>query len=813
MIARNTWFSRNKLALSIATLSLTPALVLAQEFTLEEIVVTAQKRAQSVNDIGVAVSAFNGDDIRELGLDNATDLAAATPGLSSSNALSEGIPIFSIRGVGLDDFNTNNSGSVGVYVDEVFVTSPAMMSFQMYDVDRVEVLKGPQGTLYGRNTTGGAVNFVGRKPTDEFEAYITADYSRWDRVELTGAVGGELTDNARGRLAINVIEQGDGYQDDPINGDEYGKTEKWSMRAQVAFDINETTDVLLKVHGGQDTSTTAVWQADDTFGYGGPTGITATVAALDGTTPAIPGTSFGYAMATPGKNDEGTQLNSPLHSFASIGGEDKPKRDDEAFGGAVTINTDLGFAGLTSITAYDEYDRDDTQYYSGSAAINQTWFTSEIESFSQEFRLVSNSDSDFTWILGMSYGKDDVETEDTALATGALDALFATDCSFGGLYGIDLASGACLPSTDPGYGDPLASLTTAYSPTALGIPAVGTTQYKQETEAFGLYGHSEWQMNDEFKLTLGLRYTQEERSFDGRTIDGKGQAVGFTNALFAGDYVLASLDDSETEENVSGKIALDWTPNDDWLFYASIATGFKSGVYYGSPVSSPTGLGYVEPEELTAFEVGFKATLLDNTMQLNGAAYHYQYDDKQMLATIQTATGLSPTLANIPESEVDGFELDVTWIPMEGLDLKAGVAYINSKVTKGISNVRGAPVAGGEISEGEELSLSPQWSYNILSRYQWSLSENWEATAQVDYSWQDDTASLVADANGRTDTIKALGARVAMLSADGSWEVALWGKNLENEDAVTYAYTNFVGDRSYSLQVPRSYGLNVTYNW
>lgn len=169
------FFPRPFLAVAIAGLGVANATYAQQQ--IEEVVVTAQKRAQSVNDIGVSASAFGGDDLKKLKVESAVDLGAHTPGLVTTNATSGGTPIFAIRGIGLDDFSPNNNSGVGVYTDEVFASAPALLGGQLFDIERVEVLKGPQGTLYGKNTTGGAINFISNKPTDEFEAYVEADYT------------------------------------------------------------------------------------------------------------------------------------------------------------------------------------------------------------------------------------------------------------------------------------------------------------------------------------------------------------------------------------------------------------------------------------------------------------------------------------------------------------------------------------------------------------------------------------------------------------------------------------------------------------
>ena len=310
---------KKKLARDIAALTaaiLLPCSVFAAEVSIEEIIVTAQKRAQAASDIGVAINAFSREDIKALGLATSKDLAAQTPGLNTANSQSGGVPVFAIRGIGLDDFNINNSSGVGVYTDQVYASSPAFLNFQMMDIEAVEVLKGPQGTLYGKNTTGGAITFVTTKPSEEFDAYITSKYSRFDRYEVEAAVGGEIVDGVNGRLAVSSVDQRKGSQKNQLNGAELGKDDKQAFRGQLQFGLGDTTDVLLNVHGGRDNSVSESpisQDGEDIFG----TGLT-----LDRRNPAA-----------------------NIH----------PVRDEEGYGAAITIDSEFDGFTLTSITAWDDY--------------------------------------------------------------------------------------------------------------------------------------------------------------------------------------------------------------------------------------------------------------------------------------------------------------------------------------------------------------------------------------------------------------------------------------------------------------------------
>lgn len=216
-----------------------------------EIVVTAQKRAESVNDIGISAVAVTGERLDNLGVDGPVDLGAYTPGLVTVNSTSGGTPIFAIRGIGLDDFSPNNSSGVGIYTNEVFASNPAFLNGLLIDIDRVEVLKGPQGTLYGFNTTGGAINFITNKPTDTLEGNVHASYGRFNTVELEGAVGGPLGEGVRARIAAKYA-YADGWQRDVDTARRYGGTNQLGLRGMLEFGFATDGALLVDAHYSSD---------------------------------------------------------------------------------------------------------------------------------------------------------------------------------------------------------------------------------------------------------------------------------------------------------------------------------------------------------------------------------------------------------------------------------------------------------------------------------------------------------------------------------------------------------------------------------
>jgi iron complex outermembrane receptor protein len=738
----------------------------AQE--IEKISITAQKRIQSITEVGVTTTAFAGDALEEIGVENAVDLGAHTPGLVAVNATSGGTPIFAIRGIGLDDFSPNNTSGVGVYTDEIFASSPVYLGGQLFDIERVEVLKGPQGTLYGKNTTGGAINFITKKPTDDFEAYIEADYSSYQTVEITSAVSGALTDTVNARFAFNYANSDEGWQEDVETGEEFGLVDTFAMRGQLSFELGNTGSGLLRVYSSQDKSKPSSPSSEgieDVFG-----------------------------------DDSFAELNSPSKGDKVKVGNLPVMRDESGSGISLTLDYSLDSFDVISITSMDQYEREIVDNYDGSSVATMELIQeNELEQWAQEIRFVSTSSDDFTWVAGFNISNEEVDSVDIFD-----DSFFVTDSGFDGvLYPED-------------------------------ISAIGLDQFKSDyiqiTDSYGAYLHTETQLNESWKLIAGIRYSNDERSFDGEA----------TNISFGEIIPVTTLNESHTEDAITGKIGLDWKVNRDLLIFGNIATSYKSGVYYGGAVLDAEAWSYVEPEDVTSAEIGYKWTLLDGSMQFNGALFALEYENRQSLLTFVSGefsdfNGFAvadTTLANIPESETMGFEMDVLWQPTDELTLQAGIAYLDSEVTKAPStnDLRGInadPSVNDQANEngfgfvdalaaplenGAVLSQAPEWSYNALIAYDIPLGEDLYLKFQTSYSWSDTQYAQLADNNAKYGSINSLDGLISLSSDADSWKVSLWARNLQDTDAETYSFTGFAGRTVYH-QKPTTVGITFKYDY
>ena len=374
---------RWQMGVGAATWVLSISTALAQE-TLQEIVVTAQKREQNLQEVPIAVAAFSGDRLKEAGAVQPLDLAAMTPNLTAKNAVGNTAPIFALRGIGLNDFATNGTQPVGVYVDEVYLVNNSQLGFDLMDLKRVEVLKGPQGTLFGRNTTAGAISFITNKPTPDFDAGVSVTAGEWELFSGSAYLNGGLGDNLSGRFAVSGERQFKGFFVNDTNGSSWGQSRRASWRGQLLWDYG-ATHILVNVHGGIDRSDDWYYKyVADASGL--PAG--AQLAQLAAT--ANPSIFHG------------------LHTF-----NPQPFINNSANGLSVTADHDYDFATVKSITAVDQMDYARTEDY-GSVPVPNGWnyYPGHLLQFSEELRLTSNGDHRWNWIVGLFAGHDRLREND-----------------------------------------------------------------------------------------------------------------------------------------------------------------------------------------------------------------------------------------------------------------------------------------------------------------------------------------------------------------------------------------------------------------
>jgi iron complex outermembrane receptor protein len=678
----------NVLALSIATVlggaSLRPATVHAAEgsLALEEIVVTAQKREENLQSVGISVTAFTQDQMRGFGFREATDITAQVPGLSAASSAGAGaINAFSIRGVTQSDFAGVHEAPVAVYVDEAYISQNTVTNFSMYDLARVEVLRGPQGTLFGRNATGGLINFVTAKPSQDFGAYTEVLYGSKNRLRLEGAVGGGLTDTVSARLSA-VSNTSDGLMTNRIGKDGQAAND-YSVRGQVLFEPSDLVSVLLKGQYSKDDS-----DRGNFFHRVGDAGRFLPAPATD---------FFGYRSANEGDPWTGAW---DFHGFNKV--------DVTQF----TAKADWKVSDHLTLTYVGDYQDIDEHYGEDSDVSPANVFnytqTSKVKQWSQEARLAWQGDR-ATVVGGLYYLNIDGKYSTDSLVFGQAD--FDWSEAF---YGIPEPGGYNLVSSFP-----------------------------QTTETWAVFGQMDYDLTDQLKLTVGARWTDDRKDYHFQqgwdNVDGL--YVFFQGVESPGNVPYFDFKDNYSHSDWSGKIQLDYKQTDDLLWYGSINRGIKGGGF-NAPVDASGLLAvnesgqfipfdqnnaamHYDGEVLTSYEVGVKSTLFDGRARFNASAFYYDYADNQ----IYNMVGLTQIVFN-SNGSMWGGELELGASPVDGLDLMLGVSLLDATVD----------LPPGVRPDGKTSSdpvVSPKLTLNGLARYEWSIGGDRSLSVQGDFSWKD----------------------------------------------------------------------------
>lgn len=756
--------------------------VLGSNLALEEVVVTAQKRSESAQDVGMSISAMSGEDLKANGVSDPNDLGKVVSGFVYTKT-PRGTPVFALRGIGFDDSSLGSASTVATYLDEVPMAYPVMSRFTMFDLAQVEVLKGPQGILFGQNSTGGAVNFIAAKPSEEFEAGIDASYGRFQTLETSGFVSGQITEGLTARASIQAVQSGEGWQESYTRNDELGEQDAFAARLLANWDVNDKLSMQFALHGWVDKSDTQAGQL----------------------------TEVHHSVDATSNPEYDAYPRSPNDARAADwdANPDQPLvRDDSFMQSSVRIDYSLSDnLTFTSITAYSDYEQDFNQDTDGSDLQNFSLSNfGSIESISQEFRLTGETDA-VRWIVGLNFAED--ETEDNTI-------YYFDENSVSTAFQID--------------------------------EAISTANQDVETRA--IFGNAAWDVGETVTLNVGARYTEDERSYVGCTGDtGDGQMATAFNALWLAVYQnnnnlqpgdcttadngVAGLVRRELDEdNVSWRGGIDWQMNDDVLTYLNISKGFKSGAVPSVNSSEAKQVSVVTQESVLAYELGFKSSLMDSRMRLNGALFRYDYEDKQLRGRISDPVfGPLETLVNIPESLVYGAEIGFEFLVSEGLTVALNGSYTRTKVTDDFMNFD--PLNNEINYKGLSFPLTPELHVSARVSYERPINDQWLGFVSVNVLHKDETTGLFYDedvfANTqispvlrpgemadpdllKVDGYTTVDMRLGVQSSDGKWEAALWGRNLTDE----YYWNNATQglDNFYRLSaMPRTYGISVAYRF
>ena len=725
--------------------------VQAQEGTLEEIIVTAQKREQSVQDVGLTVAAFTDEQYRELTRGTLDGLAAQVSNLQAyaNNTFLESVHI---RGIGLNEFQGQFDSPVATHFDEVYIAKPWMKARRNYDIGRVEVLKGPQGTLFGRNTTGGSVNYYTKAPVDAFEAELEASIDEHERYRVTGMINSPLSDQLSGRFSFNTELGNGGPQKNLFSGDEHGRPEILDFRGQLLW-TGEKLTVRALAHGGINKSDSTAWKGPGIFNLGAPGLCPQLFTGEVSKSPSSCAKTAGFAILN--GFPQGEFEPEGIHT---INQNKPPTGDDTFYGGYLRWDYEIGNATLTSITAYEYYERihtDDSQADMFNST--STHYYNEMNQVSQELRLSGFLSERWRYILGFFYENDDLDQVD----------------------GSDLSQQQ-LPGIAPPFADQFFS------------------EFALDTESIAVFAHNEFDFTDSLTLNLGLRYTDDTIKAGDAIMGigvlpqfGKEKAVtpclittypagpiGSPACPFLGPAA-PPYNDSRTDKDFSWRVGIEWNASDDMLVYTNVVTGYRSGGYSLPFAGAATTF---EPEELLTLELGFKYQLLDDTMRINASAFRYVYDEVQVNVD-DPVSPLVPITRNIGEQLNTGFEAEITWQPVPALYLRQSVGYLDSEFNDTPRTV--STYTGVIPLEGKRPVNSPEWTYNGAARWQQPVADGMDLIIGVDYRWIDErfleATNQVFD---KSDDYWVANMRVAL--ATEKWEVAVYGTNLFDEDYLTY---------------------------
>ncbi len=764
--------SPQKLLAQILVLAGAAGSAQAFEFELEEVIVTAQKRTQSLQDVPVSVSALGSGDLEGLKLRATTEIAAQVPNMQISTAYGDSTPMISMRGVSMSDFSLNQSSPVAIYVDEVFRGNPAILGVQMFDLERVEVLRGPQGTLYGKNTTGGAVNFITKAPTHDTEGYVTAGFGEYDRKELKGAAQTSLIEDVLAVRVAGTWTEMDGYNKNKLAGKgDHNAIDEWGARITLAYTPIDDLEMILRIASSEQRPTNFVQLADNIA----PGGVGFT----------------GYNRNALDRNEVETDLDA--------------EREIETDSVALTINYDLSDQlALTSITSWDDGSFDSPEDVDGSPTDSlHIRYQSELTQWAQDLRLTSNFDSAFNFIAGLYFSQEEVEL------TNQIDVL----------HDLGLAAG----DVTTAFLDPLDPVGTAdFVPDGdvdtydCMVAGFGCTQYNKFTQnrnSIAVYFNSTYEMTDAVTLNVGLRYTEDETELDdyvatlaGVTADaGPTAGTAFDGSVFPTITQASLPEDRFVDREWSGKIGLDYTTEDGTLIYASYSKGYRSGAFNGAAFLDPSEVISVDPETLGSYELGFKSELLGNSVQLNGAVFYIDYSDQQFL-NVDSATA-TQTLVSIDSSTITGAELELTARPLEPLMLRAGLGWLDTEVEEG--SLQGVDLAGNE------LLAAPELNFNVSVDYDIALGDAGMLTLHLDSNFVDEQHFNIFNTEAiKGDDYWVSNARISFESADSSYTLAAWVKNIEDKTYVTQSIDlSPLGFDYFQLGAPRMAGVEATFRF
>ena len=742
----------NKLFLS-TTVVLTCAMAgPATSAQLEEVLVTAQKRTESLQDVPVSISALSADTVERLKIDNAAQITGQMPNLHVSAPFGDQQPVYSLRGISMVDYNVNQASPIGAYIDEASAGPSFMQGFQVFDLERIEVLRGPQGTLYGKNTTGGAINFITKKPEFENEFKVTAGTGDYNRRHLSGAAEVELVEDMVGVRTAFTYTKTDGYHENHFpGGEDLTETDNYALRVSLRYS-SDNFDGLLKVFYGDSSplASGVVGMGRDPGGFN----------------------RLGYLR--------------PENYDAWEGEHQKwGKNDVQVKGTALTLNWDINESyTITSITALSEGEQLNEINSDGAPnRVLEIDWGSEIEQFSQDLRLTTNFDGPFNLIAGVYYSTDEIDV------TNIYDMLLGTE-DFGIPFDPTL--------TNSGF-----SVYQHYYQERDTFALYGHATYdltEQLTLTLGLrYTDDEGEISE--VQTWAGDYNQN-------------WLYNIVPLSFSLDPDLSLPKLGYDDSDPSGKIGLDYKLNDGGLIYASYSRGYRSSSFNGGLALDASALTVADPETVDAYEVGYKNQFFDDRMRLSAALFSNDYKNQQYINIIGAQAFLeNADEASILGLEVEVFAKPTDKLTLQlgfgWLDSEYDKASLFDPATG-----EDVDLAGNTLLQAPELNLSFAVDYQLMSSGvgDWILHLD---TVYVDEQWYTAYNDLVGFDTNSADSYTQTNASLLLEDLEGKYSVSLWVKNIEENDepVASLSVRDSFGYDYNIAPLPLRYGLDFTYHF
>jgi outer membrane receptor protein involved in Fe transport len=742
-----------------------------QGAVLEEIIVTAQKREESLQDVPISVNAVSGEKLAEAGIVRLDDLRAYVPNLQVTET---GIANnFYIRGIG-SGLNQGFEQSVSIFADGIYRGRGHQSRMAFLDLERVEVLRGPQPILFGKNAIAGAVNLISAKPTQEFEGgFRVAHETEYDETIADLTLSGPLSDSIGARLALRS-RQADGYLKNLTIGRNEPARDELGGRLTLDFEPSESFDASLRLEAGQfDVKGRQV----EIFGEEPSAPLLRPSRTVPGgtvTNPPIPGRTYGQILAGAFLQDASV-LNNTLDYKRSSNGE-YSNLDSKEY--ALTMNWRFGNGlTLTSVTGYSAYNLDETCDCDFTGAnVFTAGIKEDYSQTSQELRITSDPDQRLSWIAGAFWQEYELKESD---------------------YIFVPANSVLVPLLNGNPALPMGS-GSAFANTA------NPRLFTQDSELYAAFAQATFNLSDSLRISAGGRYSSEDKSGSRANnitagLGGAPLPTGLIDVLYNAVFRIQrhSVSGERSESKFSPLVNLQYDFGADSMAYLSWSKGNKSGGYDARSNQSPANGGSFEygPEEATNYEFGVKASI-GRSAQINAAVFFTDYEDLQTSA-FDGSIGFN---VGSGSAEVKGVEIEGRWQATERLYLSGSVAWLDFEWTRYDGQCYfGAPASlfttgqpgrspGNCNYDGFTNQLAPEITAVVGGEYRWPLTGNLELRTGVDVTYTDDyLVSLTLDPRAVQDSYAKVNARIALRGNDGAWEIALSGRNLTDEQTISYA--------------------------